>query len=148
MVLASTLETQPIASPSTWSRSAVAVSGGSAGQSMKMTTARSAMLPTAAARERNRLLPGTTCLLVKEPLDGVEHRVLVLSGLGRAGGAGRRGGPDVLPHTVILLPALQRIVEIDGFPLRMAVLQQPAHLPRDGLGETAHVVAVLPAEVE
>src|SRR6266853_4021642 len=122
MVLASTLETQLLASPSTGPWSAVAVSDGSAGQSMKMTTARSAMLPTAAARERSRLLPGTTCLLVKEPLDGVEHLVLVLSGLGRARGAGRRGGPDVLPHTVVLLPALQRIVEIDDLPLRMAVL--------------------------
>src|SRR6266481_889740 len=148
MVLASTLEIQPIASPSTWSRSAMAVSDGSAGQSMKMTTARSAMLPTAAARERRRLLPGTTCLVVKEPLDGVEDRVLVLSGLGGARGARRCGGPDVLPHAVVLLPALQRIVEVDDLPLRMAVLQQPAHLPRDGLGETAHVVAVLPAEVE
>src|SRR5258707_2957187 len=104
MVLASALEIQPIASPSTWSRSAMAVSDGSAGQSMKMTTARSAMLPTAAARERRRLRPGTTCLVVKEPLDGVEDRVLVLSGLGRARGAGRRAGPEVLSAPVEPLP--------------------------------------------
>src|SRR5260370_18605213 len=107
MVMAYALGIQAFGSVAAWSRSAVAVSGGSAGQSMKMTTARSAMLPTAAARERNRLLPGTTCLLVKEPLDGVEHRVLVLSGLGRAGGAGRPRGPDLLPPPVIPVPRLQ-----------------------------------------
>src|SRR5258708_16577758 len=146
MVLASALELQPIASPSTWSRSAMAVSDGSAGQSMKMTTARSAMLPTAAARERRRLLPGTTCLVVKEPLDGVEDRVLVLSGLGGARGAGRGGGSDLLPHAVVLLPALHRIIEVDDLSLPKAHLHHPTHLPRAGLGETAHAVPVPPAE--
>ena len=68
MVLASTLEIQPIASPSTWSRSAVAVSDGSAGQSMKMTAARSAMLPTAATSESSRLLPVNTLYSSRSPL--------------------------------------------------------------------------------
>src|SRR5690349_9992076 len=114
---------------------------------MKMTTARSVRLPTMAASESSRLLPGATCLLVEKPLDGVEDRILALPGLGRGGGA-RGGGADVLPHAVVLLPALERVVEIDHLPLRMAVLQQPAHLPRDGLGEPSDVVAVLAAEVE
>src|SRR5512144_1746082 len=100
MVLASTFETQPTVSPSAWPNPAV--SEGSGGQSMKMTTARSVRLPTMAASESSRLLPGATCLLVEEPLDGVEDRVLVLASLGR-GGSARRGGADVLPHAVVLL---------------------------------------------
>src|SRR5512144_1105043 len=117
MVLASTFETQPIASPS----ARPAVSEGSAGQSMKMTTARGARLPTAAASERIRWLPGATCLLVEKPLDGVEDRVLVLPGLGRGGGT-RRGGADVLPHAIVLLPTLEWVVQVDHLPLRLAVL--------------------------
>src|ERR1700730_6975257 len=148
IVLASTFETQPIVSPSAWSRSTVMVSDGSAGHSVKMTTARSTTLPTAAIRESSRLLPGATCLLVEKPLDRVEHRVLVLAGLGGGGRAGGRRGPDVLPHAVVLLPALEGVVQVDDLPLRVAVLQEPRHLPRQGLGEAAHVVAVLAAEVE
>src|SRR6476646_10664246 len=124
MVFDSTFETQPTASPST-----PAVSDGLAGQSMKMTVAPSP-------------------LLVKEPLDGVEHRVLVLGRLGRRGGPRGGRGPDVLPYAVVLLPALQRIVQVDYLPLRVPVLHEPRHLARQGLGEPPHVVAVLSPEVE
>src|SRR6476646_11235161 len=143
MVFDSTFETQPTASPST-----PAVSDGLAGQSMKMTVARSPRLPTMAASERRREWPAPRPLLVKEPLDGVEHRVLVLGRLGRRGGPRGGRGPDVLPYAVVLLPALQRIVQVDYLPLRVPVLHEPRHLARQGLGEPPHVVAVLSPEVE
>src|SRR5262249_14356932 len=95
---------------------------------------------------RSRLLAGATCLLVKKTLDGVEHGVLVRSGL-RGGRRGSRlRGAQVLAHAVVLLPALERIVEVDHLPLRVAVLEQPAHLARHGLGKATDIVAVLPPE--
>src|SRR4026208_2596883 len=73
MVLASTFDTQPTASPSGRSRPGVNPSSpGSGGQSISTTAARSARLPAAAPMERKRLLPDTTRLLVEKPLDRVE----------------------------------------------------------------------------
>src|SRR5712691_1115403 len=122
--LPSTFETQPTVSPPDCSRPVTAWSRGSDGQRVKTTAARSTRLPAAAPIVRRRLFPGATRLLVEEPLDGVEDRILVRARLGGGGDTGRCR-PHVLPHAVVLLPALERIVEVDHLPLRVAVLQQP-----------------------
>src|SRR5215471_4166989 len=114
---------------------------GSAGHSMRTTAVRSPRLPTAAPMVSSRWLGGATCLLVKKPLDGVEDRVLVGPGLGRGRGGSRLRGAQVLAHAIVLLPALERIVEVDHLPLRVTVLDQPAHLTRHGLGESTDIVA-------
>src|SRR5882724_10049760 len=150
MVLDSTFDTQPTVSPSgvcalTAVNSYSAVSGA---QSISTTAARRARLPAAAPIVRKRLPPDTTRLVVKKPLDRVEDRILVRGGLGGGRGSPGGRGADVLPHAVVLLPALERIVEVDRLPLRVAVLEQPAHLLRHRLREPPDVVAILPAKIE
>src|ERR1700687_1323210 len=135
MVLDSTFDTQPTVSPSGRPRPGVnAYSPGSGGQSIRTTAARSARLPAAAPIERNRLPPEITRLLVKESFDRVEDGIFVRGRLCRRRGR-RGGGADVLPHAVVLLPALQRVVEVDHLPLRVAVLEEPGHLLLQRLGE-------------
>src|SRR4029453_9943549 len=108
---------------------------------MKTVAARSTGPTAATQNARARLL-------VKKPLDSIEHRVLVGISLGRRGGGAWSGGTHVLPHAVVLLPALERIVQAAPLPLGGAFLHEPAHLPRHRLGEAADVVAILPPEVE
>src|SRR5262249_49174423 len=55
---------------------------------------------------------------------------------------------DVLPNAVVLLPALERIVELNRLPLGVTVVSEPAHVRGEELGEAADVIAVEPAEVE
>src|SRR5215813_5892190 len=47
---------------------------------------------------------------------------------------------------VILLPPFEGRVEIDCFPLRVPVLDEPRQVARQGLGELTHQFAVAPAE--
>src|SRR5262249_5280761 len=66
----------------------------------------------------------------------------------RRGRLRRRRGREVLPHAVVLLPALERVVELHRLPLRVPVVDEPTHVRGQDLGEATDVVAVETAEVE
>src|SRR5947199_7060025 len=87
-----------------------------------------------------------TSLLTEHLADRVHDRI-DLGGLLRAGGLGGRL-VQVFLHAVVLLPALQRELEVDRLPLRVAVLRQPLEVRRQNLGEPSHVVAIAPPIVE
>src|SRR6266704_2908233 len=80
-------------------------------------------------------------LLTEHLADRVHDRV-ELGGLLRTGGPGRRLLLYIFPHAFVLLPPLQGKVEVDRFPLRVAVLRQPFEVARHELGEPPHGLAI------
>src|SRR5690242_13505500 len=66
----------------------------------------------------------------------------------RRGRLRRRRGCEVLTHAVVLLPTLERVVELHRLPLRVPVVGEPAHVRGQDLGESADVVTVETAEIE
>src|SRR5262245_31209809 len=104
------------------------------------------------ARCRLRSDPAADCpasssgapLVTQHALDGVQNRIL------RRFRGGRRGcgAPDVLPNAVVLVPALQRIIELNRFPLGVTVVPEPADVRGEELSEAADVIAIEPAKVE
>src|SRR5207247_6027392 len=90
--------------------------------------------------------PSMASLLTEHLADRVHDRV-DLGGLLRGGGPGR-WLREILPHAVVLLPPLQGKLEVDRFPLRVAVLRQPLPVRRQHLCEPPHVLAVGPPVVE
>src|SRR4030095_14617615 len=103
------------------------------------------------ARSRLRSGPAADCpaastaapLVTQHALDGVQDRILRRFRGGRGGAV----APAVLPNAVVLLPALQRIVELNRLPFGVTVVPEPADVRGEELGEAADVIAIEPAQV-
>src|SRR4030095_15534369 len=117
-----------------------------------MAWTRSRPLTMDPARSSLRSGPAADCpasstgapLVTQHALDGVQDRIL----RGFRGGRRGCGAPDVLPNAVVLFPALQRIVELNRFPLGVTVVPEPADVRGEELGEAADVIAIEPAAGE